>query len=108
MLPSSSKPLITTVKLLATIHWFLWFPGTNTESVLDLTAEAASEAVLSDPDIYNVILAAYTETVLGQLTINSTGSVQIASNALAALRSAQQPAMVQVKHIEHKLFVLCT
>ena len=72
--------------------------------MLDLTAEAASEAVLADPDIYKVILAAYTQTVLGQLTINSTTSVQTASNALAALRSAQQPAMVQVKSFfEQKL-----
>ena len=70
--------------------------GTNSNAVLDQTAEAASEAVLSVPSIYSVILAAHTETILGQMSINSTASIQIASNALAALRSAQQPSMVQV------------
>ena len=70
--------------------------GTNSDAVLDQTAEAASEAVLSVPSIYSVILAAHTETILGQMSINSTASIQIASNALAALRSAQQPSMVQV------------
>lgn len=72
------------------------FTGTNGDKVLNQAAQAASQAVLSVPSVYDVILTAYTDTVLGQLTINSTASIQLASNALAALRAAQQPSMVQV------------
>ena len=53
-------------------------------------------AVLQKPVIYSTVIAAFSEAVLGQLTINTTASIQTASYALAALRAAQQPAIVQV------------
>lgn len=72
------------------------FAGTVTDVNLYQTAEALSEAVLKVPAIYDTLASAYVEAVLGQLTLNTSASVDVASVALAALQFAQQPQVVQV------------
>ncbi|KAL3151492.1 hypothetical protein ABBQ38_012492 [Trebouxia sp. C0009 RCD-2024] len=67
-------------------------PGQNE---LYVTAEALSEAALSVPANYETLSSAYVQATLEQLTINTPASIQVATAALAALRSAQQPLMVQ-------------
>lgn len=64
---------------------------------LYFTAAALSEAALLAPANYETLSSAYVQAVLGQLTINTPASIQVATAALAALRSAQQPLMVQVR-----------
>lgn len=64
---------------------------------LYFTAEALSEAALLAPANYATLSSAYVQAALGQLTINTPASIQVATAALAALRSAQQPLMVQVR-----------
>ena len=72
------------------------FAGPAGQKELYLTAEALSEAALISPAIYDTLSGAYVQAVLGQLTINTPASIQVATAALAGLRSAQQPQMVQV------------
>lgn len=74
------------------------YTGPAGQKELYLVAEALSQAALSMPAIYDTLTSAYAQAVLGQFTINTPTSIQVATAALAALRSAQQPLMVQVNH----------
>lgn len=70
--------------------------GTGTEAMVYETAQALSEAALQAPATYDTLASAYIQAVLGQLTKNTVPAIQIATEALAALRFAQQPLIVQV------------
>ena len=75
--------------------------GPAGQKELYLTAEALSKAALQAPAIWNSLSSAYVQAVLGQFTINTPTSIQVATAALAAMRSAQQSQIVQVR--QHSL-----
>lgn len=56
--------------------------------------------------MFDTLSVAYVQAVLAQFTINTPASIQVATAALAGLRSAQQPQIVQV--LNHHLRCLLT